>query len=52
MIIGVPGDDDVLGMLGLLLTTVTAAPVGMLGSPEVAMGIVVVPSELLVTTTI
>lgn len=52
LLFAVPGDDDVLGMLGLLLTTVTAAPAGMLGSPDEAMGIVVVPSELLVTTTI
>lgn len=49
----IPGDDaDVLGTLGLLLTTVTSAPVGMVGFPSVVMGMLVVPAESLVTTTI
>lgn len=43
-------DVDVLGMLGSLLTTVTSVPVGMVGSPLVSMGMVIVPAELLVTT--
>lgn len=43
--------DAVLGTLGLLLTTDTSAPEGMLGSPVELMGIVIVPAELLVTTT-
>ena len=44
-------DEEVLGILGLLLTTVTSAPLGMLGSPLLSMGMVTLPGELLVTTT-
>ena len=44
-------DEEVLGMLGLLLTTVRSAPLGMLGSPLLLMGMVTLPGELLVTTT-
>ena len=43
-------EEEVLGMLGSLLTTVRPAPLGMLGSPLVSMGMVTVPAELLVTT--
>ena len=43
---------DVLGTLGLLLTTVTAAPEGMVGFPVESMGMSMVPAESLVTTTI
>ena len=43
-------DEEVLGMLGLLLTTVRSAPL-MLGSPLLSMGMVTLPDELLVTTT-
>lgn len=48
-----PGDEEeeVLGMLGSLLTTVRSLPLGTLGSPSEAMGMVTVPGVLLVTTT-
>ncbi len=42
--------EEVLGMLGSLLTTVRSAPLGMVGSPLLSMGMVTVPAELLVTT--
>ena len=47
-----PGDEveEVLGMLGSLLTTVRPLPLGMFGSPPEAMGTVTVPGVLLVTT--
>ena len=38
-------------MLGLVLTTDTSLPAGMLGSPLLLMGMLTVPGELLVTTT-
>lgn len=44
-------EEEVLGMLGSLLTTVRPEPLGTVGSPVALMGMVTVPAPLLVTTT-